>query len=96
MNGKWDPSCSFCGSHREEELIRAGARDHWICGRCVEQPAVAQSIGANARCTFCEELIGHNRPVAAANSGAIICTDCLKICVQILEEDRQFKARRKA
>src|SRR4029453_12364118 len=93
---EWDPACSFCGVRPPAELVRAGGRDFWICSKCVEQPAVEDIHGSDVRCTFCEERIRQlprsgalvDRHVAAARRGAVLCTECIEVCRQIISEDR--------
>lgn len=99
---KWDPACSFCGARPPSELVRAGGRDFWICSACVERPAVEDIDNSDVRCTFCEERIRHTtgsgvsaeRQVAVAGRGAVLCTECIQVCRQIISEDRAFRARR--
>jgi hypothetical protein len=96
-----DPACSFCGAGLPSELVRAGGRDFWICSACVERPLVEDIGGSDVACTFCEKQIRHiggsrafvERQVAAARRGAVLCTECIQICRQIISEDRAIRAR---
>jgi len=99
---EWDPACSFCGARPPSELVRAGGRDFWICSACVERPVVEDVAGSDVRCTFCEEPVRQiaasgasvQREVAAARRGAVLCTECIQVCRQIISEDRALRARR--
>ena len=89
-NRQSDPSCSFCGS-RTEHLVRAGGRDYWICGGCIDCPVIADSL-MTQRCTFCEQPLSVTRPAVAARRGTVLCRDCLPVCIQLLDEARQRRA----
>ncbi len=87
----WNPTCSFCGFRGERELIRAGSRELWICADCVELPVAGDSIVEGTRCTFCEEPLGGTRFIAVSKGHAVLCNECLKICIQIIADDRKFR-----
>ena len=82
-------TCSFCGDSRRDRLIRAGARDRWICWRCVARPVAEDVVQEGRPCTFCEEPIdGHARSIVIARRGAVLCNECLRVCFQIIKEER--------
>jgi len=90
--------CSFCGKRSSEVQKLLAGPEVYICNECVGHSSDAVAAGeptgkitmvlskqADAPCSFCgkkplevERIVG----VPAAR----ICTDCLKICDEILEE----------
>ena len=93
---KWNPACSFCGATPPAELVRAGGRDYWICAQCVDEPMLEDTVPTGIVCTFCEEPIraSAGRNVVAARRGAVLCSSCVEVCVQILAESRALRAAR--
>lgn len=93
-----EPACSFCGG-QQRRLIRAGGRNFWICAECIRTPVVTEAIEPDTLCTFCRESPhsgpdGNPREVVGARSGAVICADCLTVCVQLLEESERLRSDR--
>ncbi len=95
--------CFGCGRDGNSawKLIAGPAR-RFICDECVavaEQALATDDASAESglllertegrRCSFC------NKPVAVATAGAEtgICRECIKICQDIIEEDRRLEAR---
>jgi hypothetical protein len=90
------PVCSFCGSPRRDQLIRAGSRDHWICWRCVARPVAEDAVQEGMPCTFCQEPIdGSRRTIVIAKRGAVLCNECLRVCFQIIKDTRALRGHAK-
>ena len=96
----WNPACSFCGATRLADLVRAGDRDYWICSKCIEHPVLEDELPGDVICTFCLQVISRRRDgsspgdIVVARRGAVLCQDCLQICVQLIAEGRALRARR--
>jgi glucokinase len=94
-----EPACSFCGAREPAELIRAGSRPFFICSSCVESPRIEVPARPGSLCAFCEQpfagRIGpgrrSRRQVAVSRPNLLLCDDCLRMCVQILDEDRRAR-----
>jgi hypothetical protein len=94
-----EPACSFCGARPPAELIRAGGRPFFICSTCVEQPRLEDPVTSDALCAFCElPLTGTRvragtvrRVVAVSRRSLMLCDECVRVCVQILAEDRRAR-----
>jgi hypothetical protein len=88
------PTCSFCGSTRLDQLIRAGGRDYWICWRCVAGPVAEDVVQDGMPCTFCEQPINAvDRTIVIARRGAVLCSECLRVCFQIIKEERARRGK---
>lgn len=91
-----DAVCTWCGRPPSEvaQLI-AGPRVY-ICNACIE--AAERAAGRRAaggpfrrldgprlsgRCAFCAKRAGRDRAILAAPAGRL-CTDCLRVCREIL------------
>jgi ATP-dependent Clp protease ATP-binding subunit ClpX len=48
-------------------------------------------LGANGDpvCSFCGRKLGGNRRLIAGPAGVYICDECVDLCVELLEEERQ-------
>lgn len=98
----WNPACSFCGARPPAELVRAGGRDYWICSHCIDEPVIEDRVVPDAVCTFCEKSIRRSRSVSetaerqvvAARRGVVLCNECVRLCAQIIAEDRARRAQR--
>ena len=88
------PLCSFCGNRRLDQLIRAGARDYWICWRCVARPVAEDVVQEGMPCTFCEQPIDAvDRTIVIARRGAVLCSECLRVCFRIIKEERARRGK---
>ena len=75
-------------------MIRAGARDYWICWRCVARPVAEDVVQEGMPCTFCEQPIDAvDRTIVIARRGAVLCSECLRVCFQIIKEERARRGK---
>ena len=92
-----DTACTWCGRPDRDVTKLIAGPNVYICDACVEaaERTLAGQQGDNgsfarvdrktstARCGFCSQRASQDRSLVAAAPGHI-CTDCLRICREIL------------
>jgi ClpX C4-type zinc finger len=92
-----DAACTWCGRAAADVAKLIAGPNVYICDVCVhaaERAAMREPRGAgdfalaekktvSARCAFCSQKSGHERALIAAPPGHL-CTECLRICGEIL------------
>jgi hypothetical protein len=93
-----EPTCSFCGKRKREVPKLIAGPKIYICSECVALATRVLSAteksprfhpipadAATAKCRFCGKRRHQAEGLAAASSGAI-CTECLDLCREIIDE----------
>jgi len=96
-NAKRNLACTFCKRSQDGVAKLIAGPNVFVCDACVvlaEQVLAGSPTGpilalaredAKARCSFCRKKHTHDRPVLTGPA-ANICTPCLNVCRQILED----------
>jgi ATP-dependent protease Clp ATPase subunit len=93
--------CSFCGKKQDEAQKLIAGPSVYICDECIDRCVEILNRDTALRCSFCSKkrkevkrLIAGSDAVKppVADSQVGICNECLEICVEILEDDRQMGA----
>ncbi len=92
-----DAVCTWCGRSPAEVVNLIAGPNVFICDACVRSAEGAaggreaagpfgrlKEKSVAARCAFCGKRAGGGRTLIAAPAGQV-CTDCLRICREILE-----------
>jgi ClpX C4-type zinc finger len=96
-------SCSFCGVHQFKTRKLIAGPGTWICEGCITLARRVLEVGgaeaneraqlkpadADGRCHFCGHGVQRNRRRLVTGGGTNICASCLKLCDEILAEDRE-------
>ena len=81
-NVRRNMSCSFCQKLAGDVAKLIAGPNIFICDSCAIHPPAVASPRSSVRCSFCRR---RQSPVYT-NTKANICTDCLQVCRQILED----------
>jgi hypothetical protein len=91
-----DAVCTFCDRPSDEVSKLIAGPNVYICDACVGASESVLRGGASARatkaavtsklrCSFCSKRVSERRPVVSG-SVASICSECVRICREILEQ----------
>jgi hypothetical protein len=101
--GRAGSACSFCGRSGLDVAHLVAGPGVFICEHCTEgasrllgpgdvgDPTGRLKAGPTdqaARCSFCGKGRSNLTPLVAAGSGATICADCLALCGEIQQAER--------
>ncbi len=100
-NAGRDAVCTWCGRPPSEVAKLIAGPDVFICDGCVEaaeraaggRPTAggpfargARKRSVAARCAFCGKWPGGSRALVSSRAGHV-CTDCLRVCREILDAE---------
>ena len=91
-----DAICTFCDRPSTDVSKLIAGPNVYICDACVGAAegvlrggaaarVTAASVTSKQRCSFCSKRVTDRRPVASG-SVASICSECVRICREILEQ----------